>query len=423
MFRAFRTARRKSSHFALALALAGGVALGSTAFAPAAYAQDQDYSEGFVEVYQPAAALTQGDAPDYAGLRAQLPAVHAAIQTPDDRMAAGNLTLIAGQNLDDDGLRRQGLEMMIASGKVAPEQLGSFHWYVANFAYNAGEYAAARTSIDAALANGYVDSDDQPQNDPEYIYMQSYIAEGNPAAALAYLTDLAETRQAAGNPLPERYLLRGLQDSYDAELAAEATDVSVLLLQANPTRQNWINTLQVVSVLTELEPAERVDLARLMLATDALTQRPEFVRFAEDLDPRIMGGEVLKVLQAGMDAGEFAADDPYYVEVRGIAEPRAAEDRRQVATYVREGEGGDARDALATGDVLYSLEDYTQAARFYQLAAERGLDSNTANTRLGIALTKAGDYPAAKEAFASVNGTREPMARLWSVYVDTLSAQ
>jgi tetratricopeptide (TPR) repeat protein len=136
-----------------------------------------------------------------------------------------------------------------------------------------------------------------------------------------------------------------------------------------------------------------------------------------------MGGEVLRVLQAGLAADEFTADDPYYVEVLAIAQPRAAEDRRLVATYVREGEGGDARDALAIGDVFYSMEDYAQAAHFYQLAVERGLDSGTANTRLGIALTKAGDYAAAREAFAQVTCIREATARLWSVYADTLAAQ
>ncbi len=423
MIAAFRTARRKSSLFALALALAGGAAFGSAVLSPAAFAQEQEteYSEGFVEAYQPVAALTQGETANFTAAATQIEAVYAAIETPDDRMAAGNLALNIGQNTNNDELRRRGLETMLESGKVAPAQLGVFHSYVANFAFNAGDYADARAAITAALANGYVDSDAQPQNDPEYIYMQSYTAEENPAAAVAYITDLAESRMAAGQAVPEHWLRRGLQDAYDGELAAEAADVSVLLLRTNPSQQNWMNSLQVIAALNEYEPDVQVDLYRLMYETNSLTQRPEFVRFAEGLDPRIMGGEVLKVLQAGLEAGEFTADDPYYVEVLGIAQPRAAEDRRQVATYIREGEGGDARDALSTGDVLYSLEDYTQAARFYQLAGERGLDSGTANTRLGIALTKAGDFEGARAAFAQVTGAREVTARLWAIFADTMA--
>lgn len=419
MFRAFRSARRKTSHLALALALAGGAAVGSAAFAPSAMAQE--YSDTFVETYQPVAELTQGDAPNYQGARAQLEAVFAAVQTPDDRMAAGNLALIIGQNIRDDVLRRRGLEMMLASGKVAPEQIGSFHWYVANFAYNAGDYADARAAITAALANGYTDTDSEPQNDPEYIYMQSYSAEENQAASIAYLLDLAATREAAGQPLSERYIMRGLQDAIDGDLAAEAADVAVLLVRNNPSQQSWTSALQVVNALNEFEPAARVDLMRLMYETDTLTRRDEFVRLAEDLDPRIMGSEVLRVLQAGLDAGEFTTSDGYYTEVLGIAQPRAAIDRREISTYIAEGRSGDARDALATGDVLYSLEDFPQAAEFYGIARDRGLDSNTANTRLGIALTKSGDHAGAKAAFDQVTGARMPIARMWSVYVDTLA--
>lgn len=422
MFAAFRSARRKSSHVAMAIALAGGAAFGTAAIAPAAYAQDQDYSEAFVAAYQPVAAMTQGETANFTTARAQIDAVLAAATTPDDRMAAGNLALIIGQNTDDDALRRRGLETMIASGKVAPEQLGQFHYYVANFAFNAADYPATRAAITAALANGYVDSDDVSSNDPEYIYMQSFSAEENAPAAVQYVTNLAAERIAAGQTVPERWLLRGLQDSYDGELTSEATEVAAMLLRAYPTQQNWINSMQVISALNEFDAPARIDLARLMLAKNALTNRRDFVTYIEDLDPRIMGSEVVRVLQAGLAAGQFDAGDAYYVEVRDIATPRAATDRRQVATYVREGEGGDALDALATGDVLYSLEDYAQAERFFQLALERGIDANTAHTRIGIAQAMQGKYSEANEHFAQVTGARTPVAKLWSVYVDQMMA-
>lgn len=414
MFAAFRSARRKSSHLAMALALAGGAAFGTAITAPTAMAQD--YSRDFVEVYQPTAALTQGETPDFEAARAGLQAVYAAIETPDDRMAAGNLTLIVGQQLSDDGLRRSGLEMMIESGMVPAEQIGLFHYYVANFAFNAGDYAVARSEIEAAVANGYVDADSEDINDPEYIIMQSYSAEDNPLAAIEYITGVAQQRVAAGQAVPERWLLRALQDSYDYELIPQATSVSQILLQISPTDQNWLNALQVINVLNEWEPAERVDFARLMMEADVLTQRPEFIRYIEDLDPRIMGNEVLGILQAGLAAGEFEAADPYYIEVRDIATPRAAADRRQISTYISDGENGDSREAMSTGEVLFSMGDYAQAERFYQLALERGFEANTANTRIGIAQAKQGNFAAAIDSFAQVSGTRATIATMWSAY-------
>ena len=421
MFRAFRSARRKSSQFALALALAGGAAVGTAAIAPAAMAQD--YSSGFIEVYQPTADLTQGETPDYEAARARLDAVHAAVETDDDRMAAGNLTVILGNQLDDGALRRTGLEMMIASGKVAPEQLGQFHFYVASYAYNAGDYAAARAAIEAAIANGYVDTDTTAANDHEFLLMKTYVGEDNPTAGLAYILGEANKLEVAGQPVPESWLLQGLQDAYNANLTNEATDVSLVLLRQNPSKQNWTNTLQVANALNELEPSARVDLFRLMLEADAMTQRGEYIRLVEDLDPRIMGSEVITVLDAGVASGQLDASDPYYVEVRGIAEPRAAADRREKAATIAEGESGDARMALTTGDVLYSLGDYAEAERFYETALERGFDSNTANTRIGITLVKQGDYAAAQEAFGQVSGARTPVAKLWSAYAESLATQ
>lgn len=414
MFRAFRSARRKSSHLAMAIALAGGAVLGTAAFAPAAEAQQ--VSQEFFEAYEPVAALTEGEAPNYEGARSQLESVYAAITNENDRMAAGNLTLMVGNGLNDGALQRRGLEMMLESGLVAPEQIGQFNFFVASLAYNMQDYAAAREAVAAAQAGGYVDSDADPLNDPEYIILQSYFAEDASAQGLAYLTDLANTRMAAGETVPERYLLRGLQEAYDMDLAAEAVDVSEMLLKAYPSEQNWINSLQVIGALVEFEPAARVDLLRLMRLTGSLTQRQEYVRYIEDLDPRIMGNEVLAVLQLGLENEVFTSDDGYYTEVLGIATPRAETDRNSVARYVSEAEAGDAVDAMSTADVMMSLEDYAQAERFYQVAAERGADANMAHLRLGIAQAKQGNHAAAIETLGMVEGPRATIARMWSVY-------
>ncbi len=421
MFAAFRSARRKSSQLAMAVALAGGAAFGTAAIAPAAVAQD--YSRGFVEVYQPAAELTQGEAPNFEGARAQLDAVYAAIQTEDDRHAAGNLTLIVGNQLGDAALQRRGLEMMLESGKAAPEQVPTFNFYVGNLAYNAQDYAAARAAINAAVAAGYVDTDTDPLNDPEYIILQSYFSEDNPEQGVTYLTDLAETRMAAGEVVPERWLLRGLQEAYDFDLGEQALDVSEYLVQMYPSQQNWVNSLQVIGALYEFEPDTRVDLLRLMRITNSLTQRPEYVRYIEDLDPRIMGNEVLAVFEQGLENGIFESSDPYYVEVRGIAQPRAQADRNSIEDYVAEGEAGDAVDAMSTADVLLSVEDYARAETFYALAAERGYDRNAAMTRVGIAQAMQGKHAEAVATLADVSGANAPIARMWAAYAEAQTAQ
>src|SRR5688572_25380995 len=115
----------------LSSALAMAVALGAVAAAIPAEAQQNrrqqaaaapapSYTPAFIALYEPVAAVANAATGDYAAARGQLAAINAAIQTADDRMAAGNLALMLGNKLTDKALQRQGLEMMIASGKVEP---------------------------------------------------------------------------------------------------------------------------------------------------------------------------------------------------------------------------------------------------------------------------------------------------------------
>ena len=427
MLRAFRPTRNTSirgtvAGFALAVAIAGGVSMGSAAVtSDAAFAQDeQRNSQGFGEAYQPVANMVQPETADFQGAKAAIPTVIAAIENQKDRQVAGNLILNIGTNLSEPALQRQGLEMMLESGLTPAEQVGQFNYYVGSFAYNAQDYAAARAAMNAAVAGGYVDSDSDNRNDPEYIILQSYLAEGNVAAGLDHLNEVATARKAAGQTVPEQWLLVGLQKAYDEELTAQALDVSEMLLAEYPSATNWKNSLQVVNALNEFEPEARVDLYRLMRVTDALSQRQEFVRYIEDLDPRVMSNEVQDVLTAGTAAGVFSSGDPYYVEVKGIADTRAPQDRNGISRIVRDGETGDSLDAMSAGDVLYSLGDFSRAEGMYRVALEKGADANTANTRIGIAQAEQGNYAAALETFGTVDGARTPIARMWAAYAASM---
>ncbi|MGB3796354.1 MAG: tetratricopeptide repeat protein [Alteraurantiacibacter sp.] len=419
MLRAFSPNRSKSirgtiAGFALAVALAGGVAMGSTAVtSDAAFAQEN--SRGFVEAYQPVAAMVSGETPDPQGAKAALPALYEKIENQNDRQVAGNITLILGNNTSDPVLQRRGLKMMLDSGLVAPEQLGQFNYFVGSLAYQAEDYAEARTALQAAKAAGYSD----PETDITLLIADTYSQEGNAQGSLDYIMQAVGEAEAAGNMPTERWLLRALQSTYDAEMAERAVDVSEGLIRHYPTQTNWVNSLQVVNALNEYDPEARVDLYRLMGLTNSLTQRAEFVRYIEDLDPRVMSNEVQDILASGVTAGAFTTDDPYYVEVKGIADTRASQDRNGIEGMVSDGQSGDSLDALSAGDVLYSIGDFTRAESLYRVAMEKGADANLVNTRIGIAQAEQGNYAAAVDTFGMVNGTRSSIARMWAAYASS----
>jgi hypothetical protein len=81
--------RRSAARFALAIALAGGLALGSAA---PAFAKDKDAkqekvegnSKAFADAYAPMQAIVNNPAGDFASAKAMIPTVQAAIQNDFD---------------------------------------------------------------------------------------------------------------------------------------------------------------------------------------------------------------------------------------------------------------------------------------------------------------------------------------------------
>jgi len=417
------TVRGFGSAVTLAIALAGGAAVVTAATAAPAAAQrsgrnsapQAQNSEGFVKAYQPLAAIVNAEGGDHAAAKAQVPGVVAAIETPDDRNAAGNLILILGNKLKDSQLQRQGLELMVASGKTDPAQLGQFQFFIGSLAYEAKDWAAARTALQAAVAAGYT------QDDPEPMIAETYFGEGQSAQGLAFLKTLADKRVAAGQQIPEAWLTRALQVSYQARLADQATEWSARLVAQSPNQTNWQRALQVVNSLHELDPQSQLDLLRLMLATNAMSERAEYVSYIEAADPRVMSNEVAKVLDAGLQAGVFNTGEEYYGEIKRIVDQRAPEDRRDapgLATEARSAANGAA--AQNAGDVFLSLGSWAEAEEMYAMALQKGVpDRDRALTRLGIAQAQQGKKAEAKATFGQVGGARVPVARMWTAFVES----
>ncbi len=428
MLRRSLSARRTAvrgfgSALTLAVALASGAAVVTAATAVPAAAQrggrnaapQAQNSEGFVAAYQPLAAIVGTEGGDLNAAKAQIPGLVAAIQTPDDRNAAGNVILQIGNKLKDAQLQRQGLELMVASGKVDPAQLGQFQFFIGSLAYDAKDWPAARAALQAAAAAGYTETDPQP------MIAETYFGEGQAAQGLDFLKGLVERNVAAGQAVPEAWLVRGLQVAYNAKLADKATEWSALLVAHAPNKTNWQRSLQVVNSVNQLDAQSRLDLLRLMLVTEAMSDRREYEDYIEAADPRIMANEVDRVLAAGVQAGVWTTGDPYYTEVKAITDQRGPQDRREAPGLATEARGAaNGSDAQNAGDVFLSLGSWAEAEEMFALALQKGgVDRDRTLTRLGIAQAQQGKKAEAKATFAQVSGARAPVARMWSAYVES----
>ncbi|MEN7537138.1 tetratricopeptide repeat protein [Aurantiacibacter flavus] len=396
---------RFTSRAAMALALAGGALFATSA-------QAQDYSRGFREAYVPVAEITSGEEADWAAARDQFDSVLAAIENDDDRNAAGNMALMIGNNLNDPVWQRRGLELMLESGKVEPERIGQFQFFVGNLAYNAKDYAEARAALEAALAAGYT------ENDPQGLIIETYLQEDNVPGAVAYIEKLQPEFAAAGRTIPVTWIERTLGAAYSNDMYDESIALAKALVKADPSSAGWLKSLQVVGAIRQLEPQVELDLLRLMRETDALSNRAEYIRYIEALDPRIMSNEVLPVMAEAVEAGLIDTGDNYYVEVKSIADSRAATDRSDPDGTFAEGQSGDALDAMGSANVLWSLGDYARAETLYQAAADKGGDLNEAMTRKGMAQVMQGKYDEGIATLGQVTGPRKPVADMWVLYAE-----
>lgn len=420
--------RGVASSFAMALALASGAVLATAATAPDVMAQGKKdkkqtsgpaYSDGFRAVYAPVANMASGEAADYNAVRGQLPAVEAAIENDEDRYAAGNLTLIAGNQLSDGALQRKGLELMLASGKVDPAKVGQFQSFVGGLAVNQKDYAAAETALAASVASGY-----KPENvasditlDPQTQLLQVYLLSKQGAKAAQAVQAL---RQSASASLPEMWLQLGLQGALDSQNNAAANELAAALMGAYPTQKNIGLAQQVAVSMNDFTPAAELDLLRLMRDSGTLSRKVEYQRYIENADARVMSNEVEDVLALGLSKGQFTSSDPYYVDVKSVVDQRKDVDRKDLPSIVADADKGNGKSAMAAADVLYSLDDFARAEKYYLMAAEKGgIDANAALTRAGISQYKQGKIAEAQATFGKVSGGHAAVAKLWSAYVGT----
>jgi Flp pilus assembly protein TadD len=80
----------------------------------------------------------------------------------------------------------------------------------------------------------------------------------------------------------------------------------------------------------------------------------------------------------------------------------------------------DGRLAANTGSAYLAYGDYAKAIDLFRLAQKKGgIDADVVNTRIGIALTRAGQKDAARAAFQAVSGAaRKEVAQFWLLWLD-----
>ena len=416
-------ARRAGSHLALALALVSAGGIGAVALEAPAHAQKKkneeeapkaNYSKGFVEVYQPLAARIQAKE-DPAALKAALPAMTAAAETDDDKFVAGQATYSVGLAAKDLPLQRQGIEMMLDSGKVPAEQQGLNLFAAGQLAFQAEDWAAARSRFEQAIAAGYDDPNAQG------LLAESYFSEENYAAGLASLKQAIDAQAAAGAPIDESWIQRGFAVSYNNQLADQAAEFAELYVTHYPSSDIWGDAIAVQRSFYDYDDNAILDILRLADRTDSLRTERDYIDYISAADARRLPGEVGRIVNKGLAANLLKADDVLVAEAKTTSEAQsgpAREDLPELERDARASASG-ALAASAAGDMYLNFGNAAKAAEMYELALTKSdVDTARVLTRLGIAQVDLGQFAEAKATFGRIQGPRAPIANLWSIYAD-----
>lgn len=414
------------STMALALALGvGGVAMiGAT---PAiAKEKKQEAAAGKPRNYNlskpvreaAAASQTKLAAGDVPGAIASAQAAMAAASTPDDKFVSSQLLYAAAVKANDQAQIGAAVDAMIASGGADAAMLPQLYAAQGKMAYQAKNMAKAEQALDQAVKAGSTDPDVYA------ILVDSKARAGKPAEALAMLQSSIDKQKAAGQKPPSEWYQRGIAIAYQAKLPDQTEKLTQGWLVDYPSATNWRDSIITYRDLHKLDAETDLDMLRLLRTTKGLKGERDYYEYAEAVYLKYPG-EGKSVIDEGVSAGMVKlAPGSNFKMMSDTAGSRTKADRADLASAGKAARAApNGKSAAVTADSYLGYGDYAEAIDLYNVALQKGgVDANVVNTRLGMALAKAGRKDEAKAAFAKITGPRTALARYWTIYLDNPAA-
>ena len=332
----------------------------------------------------------------------------------EDRLWTYRLMLNSAQATKNTQLLQQSVEGSLATGLVAPADEVKFRTALRGLALQAKNYPAAVQQNERLVALSPTDAKLQ------YEMSGVYQLAGKPREAYAAVSKAIEVGKAAGQ-VPEEYYKSAAKLALDNNMSAEFGASSASWLGGYPTPENWRTVLALFLDSAKFDDQGSLDVFRLMHTTGALASEKDYYEYAETANRRGFPGEAKMIIDEGLAKGKLSTAKPYTKELQAVVNPKVARDKAALPgleAEARRSAGG--KLALNTGDAYLGHGNYAKAAELYRLAIQKGgVDAATANTRLGIALGKAGNKAEAQAALSAVQGgPRQQLAQYWLIWLN-----
>jgi tetratricopeptide (TPR) repeat protein len=399
------------SKVALGVALALGSTIALTSGPAAAQTQTAELNKS--ERAALLAFQTALEAKNYTAATSAMNAAQSAARTGYSRYLASALQLRLGIETNNIGLQTTAIESMIGSGVAAPAELSQLYRNQAALFQNAGKLDKAE-----AVMTRYLET---APNDLDGMLGLAQIKHDRkkPQEALTLIDRAIDLRKASGQPVPESWYRRGTALALQNKMMPQALRLSRALVAAYPTPVNWRDAVLVHRDAVGADGEASLDAWRLMRTTNALAGERDYLQLAQVLSSSGLPSESKAVLDEGVSAKMVDAGKATYKELLASTGKRAATDRAGLnARQTKAMAAATGTEALKVGDAFLAQGDFAKAATLYQAALQKGsVDASLVNTRLGIALARAGQRTEADAAFRAVTGPRAEIANLWLVWL------
>lgn len=335
------------------------------------------------------------------GQNRALAAAEAVANGVDARYLLATYQLEIGRQRQDDALRVQGLDVLIASQATPTERLPGYLALRGDIAFRNRDFATA-SSAWGRLAEL------QP-NDPQSLinFAQVRNAQDDAAGALGLIQRGIAARRAGPEPVPEVWYRQWVSIAHNTRRLDQGAAAAQALVVAYPTPENWRFALVAYRQLATPQAAAEIDLLRLMRAAGAFARPAEYQRLAQLLMHAGFVRESRAVLDEGLSRGILNRTESPTPEI--IAEVERATSRQAD----RRGPigAGSAQSATGAADILLSEGRFAEAAAAYRaLLQQGGVDIAMANTRLGVALALGGRRGEAEAALRAAAGSADGTA-------------
>jgi hypothetical protein len=351
---------------------------------------------------------------NYQGAASALSSAQSVARGADARYYLATLQLRLARETNNAAMQASAIEALIATGRVPQSDLGPLYAAQGAIAANAG--GPGRERAEAALTRAL---EAAPSADTAISLARVKLDLRKNAEAVALVERAVQLRKASGQPVPEAWYRRGANLATMSNLGPQGLKFTRELVAAYPTPENWRDAILTYRDVAKPDQAGQLDAARLMRLSKGLSGERDYLEAAQTFEAANLPGESRSVLEEGV-AGKMV--DPtkatFKEAIAASAKRAAAEKARLSGLQTSAMAAATGAPALQAGDMFLSAANYTAAIDLFRAAVQKGgVDTNVANTRLGIALALAGRKAEADAAFRSVSGPRADLAGLWLAWL------